>query len=289
MSAPPQASLTDRATLARHRARAARAPELFLHEITAEEIKERLIEVNRSFTAPAIIAPEGPAAAIWRDLLPEATLTSDAPVLDLQPGAHDLVVHAMSLHWADDPLGQIIQCRRALRPDGLFIAAFFGGRSLHELRAVLAQAESDLTGSLSPRVLPMADIRDAGALLQRAGLALPVADRQITEIRYRSLRALARDLRAMGEGNALASRRRASMSRALMQHAEALYRKHHADEQGRLRATVETLFLTGWAPDASQPQPLRPGSATTRLAEALDTTETPLEPAPGAPARPKSP
>ena len=276
MSAPSQASLTDRATLARHRARAARAPELFLHEITAEEIKERLIEVNRSFTAPAIIAPEGPAAAIWRDLLPEATLQGDAPVLDLQPGAHDLVVHAMSLHWADDPLGQIIQCRRALRPDGLFIAAFFGGRSLHELRAVLAQAESDITGGLSPRVLPMADIRDAGALLQRAGLALPVADRQITEIRYRSLRALARDLRAMGEGNAMTARNRGPAPRALFQQAETLWRAHYPAPDNRLLATFELIFLTGWAPDASQPQPLRPGTATHRLAEALETCETPL-------------
>ena len=289
MTAPHQASLTDRATLARQRRRAARAPALFLHDAAAEEIKERLTEVNRRFTAPAIVAPDGPAEALWRAAVPGATVVNDAPVLDLEPGAHDLVVHAMSLHWADDPLGQIIQCRRALRPDGLFIAALFGGRSLHELREVLAQAESDLAGSLSPRVLPMADIRDAGALLQRAGLALPVADRVVTEIRYRSFLALAHDLRAMGEGNALASRHRAPMSRALVTHAEALYRQHHADDEGRLRATVETLFLTGWAPDESQPQPLRPGSATTRLAEALGTTETPLEPVPGAPPRPKSP
>lgn len=287
MSASSPTPLADRATLARFRTRAARAPALFLHETIADEIKERLSEVNKSFMAPAVVAPS-PVPAPWADLLPGARLVPDASVLALEAGTHDLVVHALCLHWADDPLGQIIQCRRALRPDGLFIAAFFGGRSLQELRAVLAQAESDLFGSLSPRVLPMTDIRDAGALLQRAGLALPVADRQVTEIRYRDLPALTADLRAMGEGNALASRRRAPMPRALWARAQMLYAAHHADAEGRLRATVETLFLTGWAPDDSQPQPLRPGSASARLAEALGTTETPLEPAPSQPAHKRS-
>ncbi|MCC5986128.1 MAG: SAM-dependent methyltransferase [Pararhodobacter sp.] len=276
------APLTDRAALARFRARAARAPALFLLEATAAEIKERLSEVNRSFTAPAVVTAQ-PTPAPWADLLPGARIVPDEAVLALEPGAHDLVVHALCLHWSDDPLGQIIQCRRALRPDGLFIAAFFGGRSLHELRAVLAQAESDLYGTLSPRVLPMADIRDAGGLLQRAGLALPVADRQLTQVLYRDLGALVADLRAMGESNTLAARRRAPMPRALWARAQALYREHFADAEGRLPATVETLFLTGWAPAESQPQPLRPGSATARLAEALGTTETPLEPVPGKP------
>ena len=269
--------LTDRIALDRFRARAARAPALFLHEAVADEVNERLKEVNRAFTNPAVITP---FAQIWREILPDARLIADTEPLALEPGAHDLVIHALCLHWADDPLGQIIQCRRALRPDGLFLGVLFGGQSLQELRAVLAQAESDLYGSLSPRVLPMAEIRDLGALLQRAGLALPVADSSLQTVLYRDLRHLVGDLRAMGESNALAQRHRRPMPRALFNRAEALYRERFAEPGGRLPATVETLYLTGWAPAESQPQPLRPGSATTRLAEALGTHETPLEPAP---------
>jgi hypothetical protein len=177
-------------------------------------------------------------------------------------------------------LGQIIQARRALRPDGLFIAALFGGQSLQELRAALAQAESDLTGGLALRVLPMGEIRDLGALLQRAGLALPVADGVRRSVLYRDLRHLVADLRAMGEGNALAARHPAPLPRAILRRAEAIYRDGWGDADGRLPATVETLYLTGWAPDASQPQPLRPGSAQARLAEALGTDEIPLDSAP---------
>jgi len=273
-------ALTDRSALEQFRARARRAPALFLHEEVADEIKERLTEVNRTFTTPAVVTafPE-----VWRNNLPGARLVPDDEVLALEPGAHDLVIHALALHWANDPVGQIIQARRALRPDGLFIAALFGGQSLHELRAALAQAESDLHGSLSPRVLPMGEIRDLGALLQRAGLALPVADTFTRRILYRDLRHLAGDLRAMGESNALAQRRRLPMSRALMARVEAIYRDSYADAQGRLPATVETLFLTGWAPAENQQKPLRPGSAVIRLAQALRTTETPLGPANGVP------
>ncbi len=270
-------ALTDRTRLAAQRLRAGRAPALFLHAEMAGEVEERLKEVNRTFTAPAVVTP---FPQVWRGRLPGARIVADEPVLALEPGAHDLVIHALALHWADDPLGQIIQCRRALRPDGLFLAAFFGGQSLHELRAALAQAESDLTGGLAPRVLPMAEIRDAGGLLQRAGLALPVADSVTRRVLYRDLRHLAADLRAMGEGNALASRHPAPLSRAVVARAEAIYRARWGDDEGRLQATVETLYLTGWAPAASQPKPLRPGSATARLAEALGTAEIPLEPAP---------
>ncbi|GAB4268422.1 MAG: methyltransferase domain-containing protein [Pararhodobacter sp.] len=279
--APP--SLTDRAALARFRARARRSPDLFLHEDVADEIEERLTEVNRTFTAPAVVTgfPE-----IWRKRLPGARIVADERVLDLEPGAHDLVIHALALHWADDPLGQIIQCRRALRPDGLFIGVMFGGQSLHELRAVLAQAESEVTGGLSPRVVPMGEIRDLGALLQRAGLALPVADAFTRTILYRDLLHIARDLRAMGEGNALASRHKGPMPRAMIARAQMLYAEAHGDAEGRLPVTVETLFLTGWAPAEGQQQPLRPGSAAARLADALRAVETALEPAPIAAPRP---
>jgi len=276
-SAPPR--LTDRAALDRARARAAAWTDrpdnarAALHGAVADEIQQRLTEVNRTFTTAAVVSG---FPALWADLMPQARSIADAPVLDLTPGAHDLVIHALALHWADDPLGQIIQCRRALRPDGLFLAVMPGGRSLHELRAALAEAEAALTGGLSPRVLPMAEIRDAGALLQRAGLALPVADAQPVPLAYRSLTRLVADLRALGETNALQARNRQPMPRALWAAAQAVYAQAFADDRGHLPATLDLLWLTGWAPDASQPRPLRPGSAAARLAEALGTTETPL-------------
>ena len=272
MSSAVPPILTDRAALLRNRARALRAPALFLHEDAVSEVQERLAEVNRRFTAPAVVTPFPP---VWQDALPGARIVPDSPVLDLTVGAHDLVIHALGLHWADDPLGQIIQCRRALRPDGLLMVLTFGGQTLHELRAALAQAESEVTGGLSPRVVPMGEIRDLGALLQRAGLALPVADAFTRRLLYRDLRHLAQDLRAMGERNALAARHRAPMSRALLQRAESHYINGFA-EAGRLPATVETIVLTGWAPADSQQKPLRPGSAAARLADALGAKETAL-------------
>ncbi|MCA0205839.1 MAG: SAM-dependent methyltransferase [Proteobacteria bacterium] len=285
MSAQRPPALTDRPALERFRTRARRAPAFFLHEEAADEVQERLAEVNRTFTAPAVVTP---FPEVWEGRLPGARLIPDTEVLDLEPGAHDLVVHALALHWADDPLGQIIQSTRALQPDGLFIGVLFGGQSLHELRAVLAQAESDVAGGLSPRVVPMGEIRDLGALLQRAGLALPVADGFTRTVLYRDLLHLVRDLRAMGEVNALAGRHKAPLRRAVLARAARLYAESFADPEGRLQATVETLFLTGWAPAEGQQKPLRPGSAAQRLAAALGTTETGLEPAPFAAApRPK--
>ena len=277
MTATPPPALTDRAALGRFRARARRDPALFLHEDAADEVQERLAEVNRTFTAPAVITP---FPEVWEGRLPGAVIVPDTEVLDLRPGAHDLVVHAMALHWADDPLGQLIQCLRALQPDGLFMGMMFGGQSLHELRSVLAQAEADVTGGLSPRVVPMGEIRDLGALLQRAGFALPVADGFRRTVLYRDLLHLVRDLRAMGEVNALAGRHKAPLRRAVLARAAALYAEVFADSEGRLPATVETLFLTGWAPSETQQKPLRPGSAAHRLADALGTAETGLEPAP---------
>jgi len=277
MSANRPPSLTDRAALARFRDRARRDPAFFLQEDAADEVQDRLNEVNRSFTKPAIITP---FPEVWEGRLPGAKIIPDADVLDLEEGAHDLVIHALALHWADDPLGQIIQSRRALQPDGLFLGVMFGGQSLNELRAVLAQAESDVTGGLSPRVVPMGEIRDLGALLQRAGFALPVADGFTRAVLYRDLLHLVRDLRAMGEVNALAGRLKAPMKREMLIRAAQLYVDSYADAEGRLPATVETLFLTGWAPSDTQQKPLRPGSAAHRLAEALGTKETGLEPAP---------
>ncbi len=267
---PPD--LIDRAQLQRARARAAREPGLarFLHEEAAAEIKERLAEVNRTFTAPAVVTG---APDLWQGVLPEARIRADEDILDLEEGAHDLVVHALALHWANDPVGQIVQCRRALRPDGLFLGVLLGGRTLHELRASLAEAEARLTGGLSPRVLPMGEIRDLGALLQRAGLALAVADSHPRTATYASPLHLMRDLRAMGETSALAGRRRGFARKALFVEAARLYVEAHGTPDGRVPATFEMIFLTGWAPDPSQPRPLRPGSAARRLAEALGTSE----------------
>jgi SAM-dependent methyltransferase len=262
--------LTDAQALTRNRARAMRAPALFLHEDLRDEIKERLAEVNKSFTSIAIVTgfPD-----FWREAFPTARIVPDDEVLALEPGAFDLVIHAMALHWANDPVGQLIQCRRALQPDGLLLAALLGGQTLYELRACLAEAESAVTGGISPRVLPMAEIRDLGGLLQRAGLALPVADSFARKVHYRDAFHLMQDLRAMGEGNALNDRLRRPTRRAVFAKMAELYAQTYAVEGGRVAATFDMVFLTGWAPHESQQKPLRPGSAVNRLADALNAAE----------------
>jgi len=271
MDQPPR--LTDRPALERNRARAARDPALFLHDWVAGEIEERLKEVNRSFTEAAVVTAQ---KDIWAERLPGATLLDDDDTLDLIAGAHDLVIHSLALHWANDPVGQIAQSRLALRPDGLFLGALFGGNTLNELRTCLAEAEVAVSGGLAPRVAPMGEIRDLGALLQRAGLALPVADSHALTVSYRDAFALMKDLRAMGEANALEHRLRRPTSRAVFLRAAELYATNFAGPDGRIRATFEIVFLTGWAPSETQPKPLRPGSARSRLADALGTSETPL-------------
>jgi SAM-dependent methyltransferase len=262
--------LTEARALTRNRARAMQAPALFLHEDVRDEIKERLTEVNKSFTSIAIVTgfPD-----FWREAFPTAQIVADDEVLALQPGAFDLVIHVMALHWANDPVGQLIQCRHALQPDGLLLAALLGGQTLHELRACLAEAESAVTGGISPRVLPMAEIRDLGGLLQRAGLALPVADSFIRTVHYRDAPHLMQDLRAMGEGNALNDRLRRPTRRGVFTKMAELYAQTYAAAEGRVSATFDMVFLTGWAPHESQQKPLRPGSAANRLADALNSAE----------------
>lgn len=266
--------LTDRTALARHRTRPIAAPAMFLHETVADEVEDRLSVVNKSFTSPAIVTGH---PGFWQDRFPDAHVVPDDETLALTPGAHDLVIHALCLHWASDPVGQLIQMRRALAPDGLMLAGLFGGSTLQELRSALAQAEADVTGGLSPRVLPMAEIRDLGGLLQRAGFALPVADRLPLRVEYGTPLRLMHDLRAMGETNAMSARPRQMMRRAVLTRACEIYAREYATPSGRVPATFEMIFLTGWAPDASQPQPLRPGSATTRLSDALGSEEKPLK------------
>ena len=267
-----QPRLTDGAARARACARARLDQAGFLHDEAKIELQERLDDVNKTFTSVAIVTP---FPAYWGDLLPGASVIAQTETLPLDPGAFDLVIHAMGLHWADDPVGQIVQCRRALQPDGLFLAVCFGGETLVELRQVLAEAEAEIMGGLSPRVAPMAEIRDLGALLQRAGLALPVADRLPKTVSYTDALALMRDLRAMGEANTLANRHRRFAPKALFAQCVARYAEIFptADDKARIRATFELVFLAGWVPHESQQKPLRPGSAQHRLADALKTTE----------------
>jgi SAM-dependent methyltransferase len=274
MSRPP--SLFDAGLLAQRRQRARRigAAE-FLHETAAAEVSERLEEVNRSFRRAVVV---GPWPEVWLAALADAvgegmTALPDAEILELAPGIADLVVHGLCLHWSNDPVGQLIQARRALRPDGLFLGVLFGGETLHELRLSLAEAEAALTGGLSPRVAPMGEIRDLGGLLQRAGFALPVADGVKLAVSYETPLHLMRDLRAMGETNVMIERLRRPMPRALLAGACEIYRNRFAWPDGRIRATFELVFLTGWAPAPGQQKPLRPGSATTRLEDALREAE----------------
>ncbi|MEL6243288.1 MAG: methyltransferase domain-containing protein [Pseudomonadota bacterium] len=266
-------NLIDTSLLAIRRERA--KPEaLFLQKLAADEVQDRLNTVNRSFMRPAVVTP---FPSVWDGRLgPDATIITDADTLDLQSEAHDLVVHSLGLHWSNDPVGQLIQCRRALNPDGLLLALTLGGQTLHQLRTALAEAEVAEMGGLSPRVAPMGEIRDLGALLQRAGLALPVADSAPIEALYDDMWHLMRDLRAMGETNVLTGRLRKMSGRGFFERATEIYRNAFGKESGKIRATFEIVVLTGWSPDASQQQPLRPGSAQARLAEALESTEIPL-------------
>ncbi len=266
--------LTDRRALVRHRRRARRqraargdvGGALFLHEDAAFELQERLADVNRRFTRAAIVTghPE-----FWSSVLPAARTVPDEDTLSLREGAHDLVIHAMALHWASDPVGQLVQCCRALEPDGLFLGFMLGGQTLSDLRAALAQAESDLRGGLSPRILPMGEIRDLGGLLQRAGFAMPVADLFTRNVSYADPLRLMHDLRAMGEANALADRSRRFLRRDVLAAACAHYAALAGQPDGRVTARFDLITLTGWSPGPDQPRPLRPGSATTSLADVL--------------------
>lgn len=261
--------LTDRPILLRNRARAARIGDhgMFLHQIAVDEIKERLLLVNKSFKNPVIVTG---FPHYWSKAFPDFDVIQDTDRLDLSQNSYDLIIHAMSLHWANDPVGQIVQCRQALVEDGLFLGCLFGGQTLHELRTALAEAETAITGGMSPHVVPMAEIRDLGGLLQRAGLSLPVADAMTQLVTYKSLANLAADLRAMGESNALKMRAPQPLSRATTNLADEIYRRSFGHGDDGIITTFEMIFLSGWAPHPDQQKPLRPGSATHSLADALE-------------------
>jgi len=249
----------DHKARALHRARAARLKgDRFLHVEAANHLVDRLSAVPKR-------------RWMWRVAI-EAVM-DDEERLRLNRAPYDLVDSILALHAVNDLPGILVQARRALKPDGLFLGAMFGGETLTELRQSLAAAELEILGGISPRVAPFADVRDLGGLLQRAGFALPVADVERTTVRYRDFMQLVRDLRVMGETNALTERSRKPMRRDMLAATLAHYARHFSDPDGRLRATFDIVYLTGWAPHESQQQPLKPGSAKARLAEALGTTE----------------
>jgi SAM-dependent methyltransferase len=247
----------------------------FLHRAAAEGLADRLAAVTRKFEKGLWISdsvpPEiAPFAQSWH------RADFDAQEMLAAEGPFDLAVSLFSLQWINDLPGALVQIRRLLKPDGLFLGALLGGNTLNELREAFAQAEIATRGGVSPRVAPFADVRDLGGLLQRAGFALPVSDVERLRVRYRDFPALVRDLRAHGLTNVMAERSRHPLRRDTLAALIAHYTAHHAEE-GKLLARFDTLYLTGWVPHQSQQQPLKPGSAKTRLAQALGTAEHPLK------------
>ena len=282
----------DRALIRRHLARAEAAGGVdFLISHVAADLVDRLAPVLRSFALAVdlggatahgarALARSGRVESVVRlAALPPKTrnglpvAVADEEALPLAAESVDLVASLLALQGANDLPGALAQVRRALRPDGLFIACLLGGETLTELRQSLAAAEIEVSGGISPRVAPFADTRELGALLQRAGFALPVTDVEKLTVRYDEPFGLMRDLRAMGMTNPLVERGRKPLTRAVLLRAAAVYAERFADPDGRLRASFDLVWLSGWAPHASQQQPLRPGSAKVRLADALGAVE----------------
>ena len=284
---PPQARIFDRRLLRARRARAAReltAPDFLLTEI-AERLADRLSDIARRFPVAldlgardgilertlqgrggieTLIQSETWLVSAQR-LQGGAALVADEELLPFKEQCFDAVLSNLALHWVNDLPGALAQIRSSLKPDGLFLASLFGTGTLQELRTALMEAELAETGGASPRVSPFADLRDAAGLLQRAGFALPVADADTVTVTYGDFFALLRDLRGMGETNILFDRLKQPTRRTVFARAAAIYQERFADAQGRLPATFQVLFLTGWAPDPSQQQPARRGSGTTSL------------------------
>jgi len=284
----------DRRAVRAHRDRA--APGMpghdFLFREAADRLADRLLDFKRAFPRALDLGCRGGILAeVLRgrggiEVLVQADLSlamargarglclvADEEALPFAPESFDLVLSVLDLHWVNDLPGTLLQIRRCLKPDGLFLASMLGGDTLSELRDVLLAAEAEVEGGASPRISPFAELRDAGALLQRAGFALPVADSERIAVTYADALALMRDLRGMGESNAIYERRRSFSRRATLARAAALYAERHAPVPGRIEASFEVLTLTGWRPHESQQQPLRPGSARNRLATKLGSSE----------------
>jgi len=261
--------LFDRALLARRLGRAKKlGPATFLLDRVHEDIAERLAAVNRAFTEVADIWTPGAGLSLPGRGIKRVDIAAEE-ALPLAPASLDLAVSALAFQFVNDLPGVLAQIRRALKPDGLLLAALIGGDTLTELRQSFAAAEAECEGGVSPRVAPFADLRDIGGLLQRAGLALPVTDVDRVVVRYDNAFALMNDLRRMGATNILLERRRTPTRRATMLRMAEIYAARFSDPDGRIRATFDIVWLSAWAPDASQPKPLRPGSATASLEEAV--------------------
>jgi SAM-dependent methyltransferase len=259
----------------------------FLHARVAADLADRLEAIPRPFARALVLGGGGLFSAEVRqrpalsdrvgDII-EADVAGGAVILDPEASpfadqAFDLIVSPLVLHTVNDVPGALVQLRRALKPDGLLLASLFGGDTLTELRASLLTAESEITGGAGARVAPFADLQDLAALLQRAGFALPAADRDVVTVRYAEPMRLLADLRAMGETAALTERHPRALSRRVLARAFDVYRERFSDADGRVRATFEILTATGWAPHESQQKPLKPGSAKARLADALGSKE----------------
>ncbi len=288
-------TIFDRALVRRHRDRAAAGlgDYGFLFDEVASRLADRLLDVRRDFASGLDLGCHDGAMAramravgklpptfLQADLSPAMAgaahtttglpaFAADEEFLPVATGSLDLVTSCLGLHWVNDLPGALMQIRQALKPDGFFLAAMLGGDTLFELRRCLQQAEISLSGGLSPRISPMADVRDLGGLLQRAGFALPVADSDMIEVNYAHAGRLLADLRGMGETNAVAARHKHPASRRLFAEALRLYHDQFAEPDGRVVARFQVLYLTGWSPDSSQQRPARPGSATHRLADAV--------------------
>jgi SAM-dependent methyltransferase len=284
--------LFDRSLIEARRRRARRiGPATFLIDRVAEDFADRLATVLRKFErAVDLGTPTRAVRAAFAGNVAIGSMIAAAPAFDnadpaplrivadlealpFAAASLDLVVSAFALQTVDDLPGTLIQIRRALKPDGLFLAALLGGDTLTELRESFAVAESEMTGGVSPRVAPFADVRDMGALLQRAGFALPVTDVDRVVVRYASPLPLMADLRRMGATNPLVERRRVPLRRAILARVLEVYAERFSDPDGKVRASFDIVWLSGWAPHESQQQPLRPGSAKARLADALGTRE----------------
>ena len=289
MSSGP--NIFDRHLLRVRQRRARRlTPATFLLDRVASDLGDRLSAVLRKFDVAVDLGT--PSDAVRRVLAANNNIstivaagldgdddglrvTADEETLPFAERSLDLVVSALALQFVNDLPGALIQIRRALKPDGLLLAALIGGDSLTELRTAFAAAESEVEGGISPRVAPFADIRELGGLLQRAGFALPVVDSERVAVRYDSALALMRDLRRMGATNILHERLRTPLKRSTLERVMAIYADRFTDADGRVRATFEIIWLSGWVPHESQQKPLKPGSAAHRLADALGTTELP--------------
>lgn len=278
-SAPP--ALFDRALLRARQDRALRlGPAIFLLDRVAEDIAERLHAVLRDFAEVAEIWTPGsvfrnPSRDRFKSIMLAGLYDSLEETISFAPESLDLAVSGLAFQFVNDLPGVLAQIRRALKPDGLLLAAMLGGDTLTELRQSFAAAEAEIEGGVSPRVAPFADLRDVGALLQRAGFALPVTDVDRIIVRYDNAFALMHDLRRMGATNILVERRRVPTRRATMLRMAEIYRERFSDSDGRIRVTFDVIWLSGWAPHESQQQPLEPGSAKTSLAGAVKGREKP--------------